>query len=158
MYYPQHSNHRTWHTSRELWPAFATQVLRNQAFSSAQLAECRLTVGNSLHPSKRLSEMTHPSVTFVGSPLPLQQGLSGTIFENCGKNDEGMNFGFGRMAQMMRHLPTRAEILSFTLPDLIYGSWRETQLVLSYLAMPHQRKGKLFKVTLMQPAAGETET
>lgn len=102
--------------------------------------------------------MIHPSVTFVGSPLPLQQSLSGTISESCGKNDEGTNFGFGRMAQMMRHLPTRAEILSFTLPDLICGSWRKTQLVLLYLAVPHQRKGKVFKVTLMQPAAGETET
>lgn len=78
MHYPQQSNHGTWHISRELWMAFATWTLRNQASSPAWCADHRLTVENSLHPSNNLSELMHPSVIVVSSPPTLWQGLSGT--------------------------------------------------------------------------------
>lgn len=100
----------------------------------------------------------HPSI--VSSPLPYGRAFLRLTFESCSKNDEGTNFRLSRMAQM-RHLPKWAEVLPFTLPDLIYSWWGETQCnlcVISCILLHHTRKRKTLKITLTQPAAGETES
>lgn len=81
------------------------------------------------------------------------------LLRSAARITKGTNFGFIRMAHMMRHLPKCAEILSFTLPGLIYSWWGETQCnlcVISCTSLHHARESKNLK-KLMQSDAGETE-
>jgi len=65
------------------------------------------------------------------------------------------------MDQMMTCLPKCAEILPFSLPDLTYSWWGETQRILCVISctlLRHTReREKLLKTTLTQSAAGEAE-
>lgn len=157
MHYPQQSNHGTWHISREHSQlAFATRTLRNQASSPAWCADHRLTVENSLHPSNNLSELMHPSVIVVSSPPTLWQGLSGTDIWELQQELQRHEFHDDETsAQMCWNL-----LIHTSWPHLLLVGGNPMQFVchILHIAMSHERKGKLLKFTLMQPAVGETES
>lgn len=110
------------------------------------------------HPSSHLPELMNPSVTVINSLPALQLDLSGPdIWE---WQQEWWRHEF-QIWQNGSDDETSAQILSFTLPDLIYSWWGETQCnlhVISSTLVCHTKEKENLEITLMQPAADETES